>query len=106
MDIIKKHLKTVGAFLLGVLGNALYDIIQGNVPLPTTKEEALRWALTTLLASLGAYAPRNKRDANQVVGDTEKLPLSDREQVAEGTLKTLPPVQQQVVVSKFPHWAA
>jgi hypothetical protein len=100
VDVIKKHLKLVGTFLAGVLGNALYDIVEGNAPFPTTKEEWLRWGLTTLLASVGAYLPRNKQDRDQVgTAIVKDLNTEDTVAVTEVALDDLPDAVRENVLN-------
>ena len=66
MDFLKKHAKTLGAFVAGFIGNKLLDLINGTTSFPTTKEEWLRYAVTSLGADIGAYGLRNKVTEKQI----------------------------------------
>lgn len=91
MDLIKKHLKTIVTAILAVVGNAIYDLIEGRTPFPTTSQEWTRWGLTVGLAAVGAYLPRNAQSETQVKTAVEKdLNPEERVAVAEDTLDRLP----------------
>lgn len=74
MNFLKVNAKAVAAFLFGVFGNAVTDLVNGNAPWPQTGAEWLRWGVTTLGAGIGAWAFPNKITQKQLDKDPSVPP--------------------------------
>jgi len=84
MNVLKEYAKAIAAFIFGVVGNAIVQLIKGEVPWPQTGAEWAQFALTSFGAAIGALVATNKITQKQLDKDPH---------VVGGTVVDVPPAQ-------------
>lgn len=96
MDQIKTISKALAGWLAGVIVSMIYDLTEGGVPFPQTKEEWLRYVLTSFGVAIGVFlAPANKMTPPQVEKQVSDLPLEKQVDVVKIGLDHLPRAVQE-----------
>lgn len=67
--LLKVHAKTFVAFVAGVLGNMIVNLVTGNAVWPQTKEQWLQYALTSFGTAIAVWLTRNKITQRQLDKD-------------------------------------
>lgn len=65
-NTIKVYAKTIAAFVVTVLGNALVNLINGGAPWPQTGGQWLQYAITSVGAALAVYGTPNQITQKQI----------------------------------------
>lgn len=80
--LVKEYAKTFAAFVAGVVGNAVVDLVNGSSPWPQTGGEWARYAVTCFGPAIAVWATRNKitqdqldKDPNVVGGVVTETPV-------------------------------
>lgn len=66
---LKVHAKTFVAFLAGVIGNMIVNLINGSAVWPQTKEQWLQYAITSFGTAIAVWFTRNKITQKQLDRD-------------------------------------
>jgi uncharacterized membrane protein YeaQ/YmgE (transglycosylase-associated protein family) len=70
MNQIKVYTKTFAAFIAGVIGNAVVNLINGATPWPQTGAQWVQFAVTSFGAAIAVWAaPANKITQKQLDKD-------------------------------------
>ena len=69
MNFLKVNAKAIAAFLVGVFGNGVTDLLNNNAPWPQTGTEWGRWVITTLGVGFSAWAFPNRITQKQLDKD-------------------------------------
>ena len=72
-QFIKEYAKTFAAFIAGVIGNVLVNLINGTTPWPQNSAEWLQLALTTLGPAIATWFTTNKITQKQLDKDPNVL---------------------------------
>jgi uncharacterized membrane protein YeaQ/YmgE (transglycosylase-associated protein family) len=82
VNFIKIYAKTVAAFIVGVIGNAVVNLINGATPWPQTGAQWVQFAVTSFGSAIAVWAFPNKITQKQLDNDPN---------VVGGTVVTNPP---------------
>jgi hypothetical protein len=80
MNLIMYYLKPVAAFVAGVAGNMIVNLINGVDPWPQTTGQWLQFAVTSFGAAIAAWIAPNKITDKQIAKDPS-------------VVRVIPPVQ-------------
>lgn len=69
MNLVKVYAKAFAAFIAGVIGNAVVNLINGATPWPQTTAQWVQFAVTSLGVAVAAWAVPNKITQKQLDKD-------------------------------------
>lgn len=69
MKHIKEYAKAIAAFVAGVVGNMIVQLINGGTPWPQTSAEWTQYVVTSFGAAIGALVATNKITQKQLDKD-------------------------------------
>lgn len=104
MEWVKKNAKSIVAFAITAIVQAVSDRTKTGEGLPSTPAEWLTFLGLSLLAAAVVWLTGNKQDAEQVIKATNKLSTEDQVKVAKETLQVLPDKVSDNVVATYPRW--
>lgn len=104
MDFVLKNAKSIVAFIVTALAQAISDRVSTGQGLPDSLAEWARFLGLSLVAAAVVWVTGNKQDGKQVADAMRKLPQEEKVEVAQKTLDSLPDPVSDKVVRDYPRW--
>jgi hypothetical protein len=90
---LKEYAKTAAAFVVGVVGNMIVNLVNGGAPWPQTSAEWLQYALTSFGAAIATLIVPNKITQKQLDNDPH---------VVGGTVVDVPVAASAPTIGEYP----